>query len=233
MTERLLKTQLYIPPPRPNRVPRPRLVERLNAGLRQNGAFAHKLSLISAPAGFGKTTLASEWIAACRRLEPDVDVAGLSLDAGDNDPSRFWTYVVAALQTVDADVGAAALGLLQEPQPRPVELFLTALIAVLTPIPDGNVWLVRNHEQNGSALNGAFGGPQTPAPYDSSALGGTTTTLVTPRGEITHRRGRSRATAPDRLNAAYRASQVAFYEKHHPRWAPVLKAYLRMRGQAR
>ncbi len=126
MTERLLKTKLYIP--RPNRVPRPRLVERLNAGLRQNGAFAHKLSLISAPAGFGKTTLASEWIAACRRLEPDVDVAWLLLDAGDNDPSRFWTYVVAALQTVDADVGAAALGLLQEPQPRPVELFLTALI---------------------------------------------------------------------------------------------------------
>ena len=57
--------------------------------------------------------------------------------------------------------------------------------------------------------------------------------LFTPRVEITHLRGRSRATAPDRLNAAYRASQVAFYEKHHPRWAPVLKAYLRMRGQAR
>ena len=106
MTERLLKTKLYIP--RPNSVPRTRLVERLNACLRQNGAFAHKLSLISAPAGFGKTSLACELSAACRRLEPDVDVAWLSLDAGDNDPSRFWTYVVAALQTVDADVGAGS-----------------------------------------------------------------------------------------------------------------------------
>ena len=54
--------------------------------------------------------------------------------------------------------------------------------------------------------------------------------LFTPRAEITHLRGRSRATAPDRMNAAYRRSQIAFYEKHHPRWAPALKAYLRLKG---
>jgi GT2 family glycosyltransferase len=54
--------------------------------------------------------------------------------------------------------------------------------------------------------------------------------LFTPRAQITHLRGRSRATVPDRMNAAYRRSQVAFYEKHHPRWAPVLRAYLRLKG---
>ncbi len=55
--------------------------------------------------------------------------------------------------------------------------------------------------------------------------------LFTPAAQITHLRGRSRATAPDRMNAAYRRSQIAFYEKHHPRWAPILRAYLRLKGQ--
>ena len=71
----LLTTKLYIPPPRPNLVPRPRLIERLNEGLRR------KLTLISAPAGFGKTTLLNEWVAGYRG-----PVAWVSLDEGDNDP---------------------------------------------------------------------------------------------------------------------------------------------------
>ena len=81
MTAHLLQTKLYIPPVRPGLVPRVRLIERLNAGLDR------KLTLVSAPAGFGKTTLVSEWVAGCGRLEPKARVAWLSLDDGDNDPS--------------------------------------------------------------------------------------------------------------------------------------------------
>ena len=86
----ILQTKLYVPPIRPELVSRPRLIERLNEGLYR------KLTLISAPAGFGKTTLVSEWVAGCERLEPKVRAAWLSLDEGDNDPARFsigstWT----------------------------------------------------------------------------------------------------------------------------------------------
>src|SRR4030043_111397 len=98
MSTPMLATKLYIPPPRPKVVLRPRLIERLNEGLHG------KLTLISAAAGFGKTTLVSEWVAGCGR-----PVAWLSLDKGDSDPTRFLTYLVAALQTMMANVGAGAL----------------------------------------------------------------------------------------------------------------------------
>ena len=84
----LLRTKLYIPPPRHEQVRRPRLLERLDAGLRC------KLTLVSAPAGFGKTTLVSEWMTGCSR-----PAAWLSLDESDNDPTRFLAYLIAALQT--------------------------------------------------------------------------------------------------------------------------------------
>ncbi|HEC35620.1 MAG TPA: LuxR family transcriptional regulator, partial [Anaerolineae bacterium] len=124
MTTPLLQTKLYIPPVRPILVPRPRLIERLNAGLDR------KLTLISAPAGFGKTTLLSEWAASC-----DRPVAWLSLDEGDNDPARFLAYLVAALQTVEPDIGAGVLAALQSPQPPPMEAVLTALINDIAAIP--------------------------------------------------------------------------------------------------
>ena len=110
MPTALLQTKLYIPPPRP------RLIERLNAGLHR------KLTLISAPAGFGKTTLLSEWVSGCGR-----PVASLSLDEGDNDLIRFLTYLVAALQTMQAEIGKTVLAALQSPQP-PIEAILTSLI---------------------------------------------------------------------------------------------------------
>ncbi|NIV33412.1 MAG: hypothetical protein GWN58_29390, partial [Anaerolineae bacterium] len=66
-------------------------------------------------AGFGKTTLLSEWVAGCER-----PVAWLSLDKDDNDLARFWVYFVAALQTVQSDVGGAVLAALQSPQPPPI-----------------------------------------------------------------------------------------------------------------
>ena len=98
MSTPILATKLYIPPPRPNVVLRPRLIERLNEGLHR------KLTLISAPAGFGKTTLVSAWVAGCER-----PVAWLSLDEGDNDPTRFLTYLVAALQTIAPKIGEGVL----------------------------------------------------------------------------------------------------------------------------
>ena len=97
MSTTILATKLYIPRPRSRIVLRPRLIERLNQGL----SSGRKLALISASAGFGKTTLVSEWIANCER-----PVAWLSLDERDNDPSRFLTYLVAALQTIAFLIGS-------------------------------------------------------------------------------------------------------------------------------
>jgi ATP/maltotriose-dependent transcriptional regulator MalT len=121
----LLTTKLYIPPLRPNVVSRSRLIERLNEGLHR------KLTLISAPAGFGKTTLLSAWVEGI-----DRQVAWLSLDEGDSDPARFLTYLVAALQTIAPNIGEGVLGVLQSPQPLPIETILTALLNEITTIPD-------------------------------------------------------------------------------------------------
>jgi len=111
----LLATKLYIQPARPNRVPRPRLIEQLNS--------TQPLTLIAAPAGFGKTTLLSDWIPQSQHC-----VTWLSLDEDDNDPIRFWVYVVAALQKLRADLGQGALALLQSPQPPPIASILSTLI---------------------------------------------------------------------------------------------------------
>jgi len=135
----LLKTKLYIPPVRPDPstglrtrlVPRPRLIERLNVGLHR------RLTLISAPAGFGKTTLLSEWIhtVGAHRDAP-LHVAWLSLDEGDNDPARFWVYFIAALQTIHESIGESVLAALQSTQPLPIETLLTGLINEIAEIPD-------------------------------------------------------------------------------------------------
>jgi LuxR family maltose regulon positive regulatory protein len=106
MSTSLLATKLYIPPPRPNAVLRTHLIARLNQGLHR------KLTLIAAPAGFGKTTLLGAWVASCGR-----QVAWLSLDNADNDPTRFLTYVVAALQKIAPTIGAGVLGVLQRDGP--------------------------------------------------------------------------------------------------------------------
>jgi LuxR family maltose regulon positive regulatory protein len=123
----LLKTKLYIPPARSELVSRPRLLERLDAGLRR------KLTLISAPAGFGKTTLLSAWVS-----QSQLRAAWLSLDEGDNDPARFLTYCIAALQTIEPGLGQTALALLQASpaQPPPVEAILTPLINDIADLPE-------------------------------------------------------------------------------------------------
>jgi len=133
-------------------VERPRLVERLEEGL----SLGHRLTLISAPAGFGKTTLLSEWVHAIGGVSPPIAAMGgvsppiavapgplarartgwLSLDESDNDPARFLAYFIAALQTIDANIGKGALSVLQSPQPPPTEVVLTSLINEISAIPD-------------------------------------------------------------------------------------------------
>ncbi len=129
----LLTTKLYIPRARPELVSRPRLIERLNAGLlRQSGGFARKLTLVSAPAGFGKTTLLSEWVAGCGQR---ARVAWLSLDEGDNDLARFLAYFVAALQTIEGEAGRGLLAALQSPGAVNVKLILTTLLNEIAGLP--------------------------------------------------------------------------------------------------
>src|SRR5919112_4759716 len=134
MSSPILATKLYVPPPQPRVILRPRLVEQLNEGQHR------RLTLVSAPAGFGKTTLLSEWIGGGQR-----PAAWLSMDEGDNDPSRFLAYLVAALQTIAANVGEGVLGALQSPQPPPTESILTALLNEITIIPDDFVLVLDDY----------------------------------------------------------------------------------------
>ena len=112
----LLATKLHRPLPRAHLVRRPQLAERLTQGV------MGPLTLISAPAGFGKTTLLAQWLA-----ESGMPVAWLSLEPGDNEPVRFLSYLIAALQTLDPHLGAVALTLLLMPQQARAETVLTLL----------------------------------------------------------------------------------------------------------
>ncbi|HEX9370311.1 MAG TPA: LuxR C-terminal-related transcriptional regulator, partial [Roseiflexaceae bacterium] len=126
----LLTTKLYVPPARPNLVARPRLLERVQAGLRG------KLTLLAAPAGFGKSTLLCQACGAPgaelgelpARPSRQPPSAWVSLDAGDNDPTRFWNYVCAALDALLPGVAGTVLALLQSAQPPPIETLLPSLL---------------------------------------------------------------------------------------------------------
>ncbi len=113
----ILKTKLYMPPMPSEMVRRPRLVEQLKEGL------SRKLILISAPAGFGKTTLLSECFGS-----GEAPVGWVSLDADDNDPSRFWAYFIAALQRLYPGLGESAMGMIDSPQLPTYDTLLTELI---------------------------------------------------------------------------------------------------------
>ncbi len=132
----LLETKLHVPRWRRSLVARPRLSERLSRGAES------ALTLVSAPAGFGKTTLLAEWLAVAAADERSV--AWLSLDQRDNDPALFWTYLVAALNTGAPAVGAGALALLQPPQP-PGEAGLVALLNDLDALSDDVVLVLDDY----------------------------------------------------------------------------------------
>jgi LuxR family transcriptional regulator, maltose regulon positive regulatory protein len=148
MSSPVLATKLYIPPLRPKIVSRLALIQKINDGI----SAGRKLTLISAPAGFGKTTLVSEWVAVCGR-----PVAWFSLDEGDNDPARFLIYLVTALQTIWPNVGAGVLRILQSPQLPPTESILTTILNEITTIPDNFILVLDDyHLADAKAVDNAL-----------------------------------------------------------------------------
>jgi len=137
VTSPLLETKLYVPKLRRSPVPRPRLSDRVRQGAES------KLTLISAPAGFGKTTLLAEWLAGSP--SNGRSTAWLSLDSGDNQPGSYWTYLIAALQTVAPGTGANALSALDEPQSPPIETVLATLLNELSAAQDGIVLVLDDY----------------------------------------------------------------------------------------
>ncbi|MDY7031327.1 MAG: LuxR C-terminal-related transcriptional regulator [Thermodesulfobacteriota bacterium] len=119
-----LRTKLCVPPPLSSWISRSHLIKRMDEG------FERKLTCISAPAGFGKTTLLVDWI-----HQNKIPVAWLSVDKGDNDPVYFLSYVITGLQTLETGTGKAALTMLQSPQPPPIESVLINLINDVIRIP--------------------------------------------------------------------------------------------------
>ena len=131
----LLATKLHAPRRRRGLVARPRLVERLDRGAES------ALTVLSAPAGFGKSTLLTDWLATPAEGR---SVAWLSLDQRDNDPALFWTYLVAAVRTAVPEVGAGALSLLQSPRPQ-VDAVLATLLNDLGTVPGDLVLVLDDH----------------------------------------------------------------------------------------
>ena len=136
MPSPLLETKLYIPRLRRGLVTRPRLSERLSRG------GESKLTLVSAPAGFGKTTLLAEWLAATPANERPT--AWLSLDPSDNQAASFWPYLIAALRTVVPEVGATALSLLGSPK-EPIAAVVATLLNELSALPNDLVLVLDDY----------------------------------------------------------------------------------------
>jgi LuxR family maltose regulon positive regulatory protein len=135
MSMALLATKLYAPTLRAGLVPRLRLIERLTAGL------ACRLTLVSAPAGFGKTTLTAAWLHGAGR-----PYTWLSLDEADNDPARFTAYLLAALQKIDSNIGQVAQAMMQAPQPPPPEALVTGLINDIAATPNPFVLVLDDYQ---------------------------------------------------------------------------------------
>jgi LuxR family transcriptional regulator, maltose regulon positive regulatory protein len=133
-TTPLLATKLFVPRANQALVPRPHLVQRLEAGLHR------KLTLVSAPAGYGKSTLLSAWAATGTRK-----TAWLALDEGDRDPVRFLRYVVAALQVLWPSMGVGVLSALQSTRPMPLEAMLTALLNDMNAVPEQFVFVLDDY----------------------------------------------------------------------------------------
>lgn len=127
----LLQTKLYLPAPAPYHIPRPQLAQRLDAGMAQ----AHRLFLVSAQAGSGKTSLVSAWLQDWR-AHPGRHAAWLSLDENDNDPQRFWTYFSAALHSTPAAIGQAALEMLASGQVGDLQVVIHSLLNDAAAQPD-------------------------------------------------------------------------------------------------
>ena len=132
----ILATKFHVPPARASIVNRPRLLNKLKPALK------YDMVLVSAPAGFGKTTLVSEWV---RQVQPEIRTAWLSLDEGDNDPTRFWQYFIAAIQNCQPNIGTDALSCLSSNEKPPIESILTILINDLVAIPRDFVLILEDY----------------------------------------------------------------------------------------
>ena len=147
MATPILVTKFFVPIARPELVSRPRLMERLSKGAHR------KLMLISAPAGFGKTTLVTEWLSNLRgELQEEIQlknrIAWLSLDEGDNDPVRFLTYFISALNSNNGSevaFGKGVLNMLQSPQPPSIETVLTSLINEIVTVSDRIIFVLDDY----------------------------------------------------------------------------------------
>ena len=154
--KQLLSTKFFVPTLRPEHVSRVRLTKQLGT------IPHHKLTLISAPAGFGKTALISEWVASLHRQsnhdkQTTSNAVWLSLDESDNDLSRFLNYLIVAFRQTYQDIGSSALDILHTPQPTPVEDILITLINEITSLP-GRIILILDdyHTIQTSAIDKAL-----------------------------------------------------------------------------
>ncbi|MEI8333681.1 MAG: AAA family ATPase, partial [Chloroflexota bacterium] len=235
----LLETKLYVPGLRRGLVARPRLSERLGSGAES------KLTLISAPAGFGKTTLLAEWLAVAPAAERSV--AWLSLDQADNQPVSFWTYLVAALQTVAPGIGTRALSLLQEPQPPPIETVLATLLNELSAVPNDVVLVLDDYHvidahdvQDGMAFLLEHLPPRTHLVITTRADPALPLARLRARGELVEIRAADLRFTPaeaaaylnDAMGLDLSASDVAALEGRTEGWIAALQlAALSMQGR--
>ncbi len=236
----LVQTKLYIPRIRRTLVARPRLSGRLSHGSQA------RLTLISAPAGFGKTTLLTAWLAAGVAGETAGAVAWLSLDEGDRQPATFWTYVITALQTAVPGVGAAVLPLLNSAQP-PIETVLVAVLNDLAATPN-EVHLVLDdyHLVDGPAIRSGMAFLLEHLPPQVHLVISTRADPLLPlarlraRGELVEVRAADLRFTPDEV-AAYlndvvglnlAANDIATLEGRTEGWIAALQlAALSMRGR--
>jgi LuxR family maltose regulon positive regulatory protein len=242
MTSPLLETKLHVPRRRRDLVTRPRLSQRLSRGAEST------LTLVSAPAGFGKTTLLTEWLAQWSAAAPadGRSVAWLSLDQRDNDPALFWTYLVAALRTAVPGVGAGALSLLQSAQPS-TEAVLASLLNDLHAVGSEIVLVLDDYHvidaravQDGMAFLLEHLPPQLHLVISSRADPGLALARLRGRGELVEVRAAELRFTPEEtaayLNEAMglglTAADVAALESRTEGWIVALQlAALSMRGR--
>ncbi len=234
----LLETKFHLPRRRRGLVPRPRLSERLSRGAEA------ALTLVSAPAGFGKTTLLAQWLEAAPA--DGRSVAWLSLDQRDNDPALFWTYLVGALKTTAQGVGASALSLLQSPQP-PGEAALVALLNDLDALPNDVVLVLDDYHvidardvQDGMAFLLAHLPPQIHLVIASRADPALPLARLRGRGELVEIRaadlrftpGEAAAYLNEMMGLALTAPDVAALEGRTEGWIAALQlAALSLQGR--
>jgi LuxR family maltose regulon positive regulatory protein len=234
----LLETKLHVPRLRHGTVARPRLTERLNRGTES------ALTLVSAPAGFGKTTLLAAWLAAAAVERRST--AWLSLDQRDNESATFWTYLVAALETVAGGVGTGALSLLQSPQ-VPIEGVLAALLNELSAISDDVVLVLDDYHvidardvQEGMAFLLEHLPPQIHLVIASRADPPLPLARLRARGELVEIRAGDLRFTPDEaatylnevMGLALTADDITALEKRTEGWIAALQlAALSMQGR--